>query len=318
MRVKLAWTDLLVAFDKLSRTHWNAALVKLAPVVLMSILAGCTSTPPVERSATSSARISHGSMVDVADLAQNLALAYREPGDGFIELRRHPDNILFLHESRNARVNGELVRMDLPCMRRGTGYMLSSDDAALVTRTLNRARAGRDDEKPPERWIPPRAEPTVLPAAWQPRGPSRPWRAIVIHHMASGTGSAQVIHRIHRQKGWDGIGYHFVIGNGTLTRDGLVEVGYRWTNQSVGAHCKAPRQGDPNWWNRNSIGICLIGDFTQSEPTARQMASLRRLVRTLMDTYQISASQVVPHGGVKVTACPGPKFGWDAFQRSIR
>lgn len=296
---------------KFALTHSLAALV-------LSTLVGCSSTPPAEQSATSTAKVSHSSMIDVTDLAQDLALGYREPGDGFIELRRHPDNVLLLHESRNARINGQLVLMDLPCMRRGTGYMLSHDDAALVTRTLNRSRAGRTVEKPPERWIPPLRKSTEMPSAWVPQTRSRPWRAIVIHHMASDTGSARVIHRIHRQKGWDGMGYHFVIGNGSLTDNGTVEVGYRWAGQGVGAHCKAPRNGDPNWWNRNAIGICLIGDFTQSEPTALQMASLRRLVRTLMDTYGIPASKVVPHGGVKVTACPGPKFPWAEFKRSIR
>jgi len=293
--------------------------VKIALTLMMSVLAGCASTPPAGQAAASTAQITRSAMVDVVDLAADLSLGYREPGDGFIELRRHPDNIMLLHDSRNVHVNGELVRMDLPCMRRGTGYMLSRADAALVTRTLVRARAGRRDEKPVSRWIPPKRDSGAsLPAVWRPRSSSRPWRAIVIHHMASGTGSAKVIHRIHRQKGWDGLGYHFVIGNGTLTRDGEVELGYRWTYQKVGAHCRAPRDGDSNWWNRNSIGICLIGDFTQDRPSASQMASLRRLVLSLMDTYGISAGQVVPHGGVKVTACPGPNFAWAEFHESIR
>lgn len=306
MRVKLALTQSMGAF------------ARVALGLFLSTFVSCASAPPPEQPATSTAKVSHSSMVDVVDLAQDLSLGYREPGKGRIELRRHPDNIQLLHESRNVHVNGELVRMDLPCMRRGTGYMLSRTDAELVTRTLYRARAGRDVEKPVERWIPPRDQSHDMPAAWRPNVRSRPWQAIVIHHMASGTGSARVIHRIHQQKGWDGLGYHFVVGNGTLSDDGQVEIGYRWSRQGIGAHCKAPRNGDPNWWNRNAIGICLIGDFTQTEPTARQMAAVRRLVLTLMDEYRIPASRVVPHGGVKVTACPGPKFPWASFKRSLR
>jgi 5-methylcytosine-specific restriction endonuclease McrA len=34
--------------------------------------------------------------------------------------------------------------------------------------------------------------------------------------------------RSHRDKGWDELGYHFVIGNGTSSGDGVVEVGTRW------------------------------------------------------------------------------------------
>ena len=33
--------------------------------------------------------------------------------------------------------------------------------------------------------------------------------------------------RMDQAKGWDELGYHFVIGNGTDTRDGQVEVGSR-------------------------------------------------------------------------------------------
>jgi hypothetical protein len=293
---------------------------KVSFVAVVIAFGGCASTPPSEGGSASEARLSTAAMVDVEDLAQNLALGYREQNGGFIELRAHPDNVIFVHESRNARVNGELVRMGLPCMRRGTGYIVSSSDADLVTRTLTRARKDREPEPQPIHVV---TEPQApkrygLPQEWQPRARHRPWRAIVIHHMASGTGSAAVIHRIHRQKGWDGIGYHFVIGNGTLTDDGAVEVAYRWTGQKVGAHCRQARNGDGNWWNRNSIGICLIGDFTEEPPSEVQMRSLRRLVRALMDTYGIPATAVVPHGSVKVTACPGRLFPWREFVNSIR
>lgn len=54
---------------------------------------------------------------------------------------------------------------------------------------------------------------------------------------------AAEIHAWHRKRGWDGIGYHYVIG-----RDGLLEAGRPeyWT----GAHCKG---------HNEDIGICLIG-----------------------------------------------------------
>lgn len=66
--------------------------------------------------------------------------------------------------------------------------------------------------------------------------------------------SAEDIHKWHRQKGWDGIGYHAVI-----CRDGTVH------------------QGRPDYWpgahvrGRNSIslGVCLIGrqDFSEGQLT---------------------------------------------------
>ena len=69
----------------------------------------------------------------------------------------------------------------------------------------------------------------------------RTWKYIVIHHSATDSGSAASFDRSHRKRGWDGLGYHFVIGNGRGTGDGVVEVGYRWTRQVTGAHAGRPR-----------------------------------------------------------------------------
>lgn len=57
--------------------------------------------------------------------------------------------------------------------------------------------------------------------------------------------SAADIHRWHQNRGWSGIGYHYVI-----KRDGEIEAGRPeyWD----GAHVKGH--------NKGTIGICLIGD----------------------------------------------------------
>src|SRR5438093_11294418 len=76
------------------------------------------------------------------------------------------------------------------------------------------------------------------PSDWAPRVAPRAWRWIVIHHSASESGSMAVFDKEHRAKGWDGVGYHFVIGNGTNSRDGQIEVTPRWPIQKWGAHAK--------------------------------------------------------------------------------
>ncbi|MHC4408028.1 MAG: peptidoglycan recognition protein family protein [Planctomycetota bacterium] len=284
--------------------------------VLAALAAGCASPAPDE--SNRAARVSQRSMVEVEDLARDLSMRYSEARGGVIHLRAKPDNVIFVHESRRAHVNGQRIEMGMPCMRHGTSYILNSPDADLVMRTLKRYRADRVELEPePKPRVVLPAQPSGLPAAWRSPVESRRWRSIVIHHMASGTGSARAIHRMHQQRGWDGLGYHFVIGNGTLTRNGEVEVGYRWTQQGIGAHCRAERRGDDNWWNRNSIGICLVGNFETSEPTRRQMDQLVRLVRGLMDEYDIPAAEVRPHGGIKKTACPGRDFPWTEFKQRI-
>ena len=114
----------------------------------------------------------------------------------------------------------------------------------------------------------------------------------------------------------DGLGYHFVIGNGTFTGDGEIEVGYRWRKQIHGAHARV-RAGDDNRWNNYGIGICLVGDFRYTAPSERQMAALVRLVRQLRRTFNIPCTRIVPHDFVKPTICPGPKFPWAEFHRRI-
>jgi hypothetical protein len=141
----------------------------------------------------------------------------------------------------------------------------------------------------------------AVPASWIPKAPLRQWYWIVIHHSATPTGGAAAFDKMHRAKGWDELGYDFVIGNGTDTRDGQIEVGPRWTEQKWGAHDKTPG----NQYNEHGIGICLVGNFDVTHPTAAQMKSVERLVAYLMRTYHIPADHVLGHGETKATDCPG-------------
>ena len=148
-----------------------------------------------------------------------------------------------------------------------------------------------------------------IPRDWLP--PSRvekKWTAIVIHHSATKNGSAAIFDRWHREnKYWEGVGYDFVIGNGTNSGDGQVEVTFRWRQQLTGAHCKTPN----NWANEKAVGICLVGNFNQTVPTRRQMQSVVKLVRFLQNRYRIPKSRVYGHKttpGARVTDCPGKRF----------
>ncbi|MHC4971148.1 MAG: peptidoglycan recognition protein family protein [Planctomycetota bacterium] len=255
--------------------------------------------------------------VTLTRLADDLDLDYRGEGAGYIELSAPPDAVMLVRDSRRAVVNGETVDLHSPCMVRGEDFILAPEDAAKLTRTLNELRSSRHEPEPlvvPARPSPPR---TGLPVAWRPPVSARKWRYIVIHHMASARGSAVVIDREHKKRGWDGLGYHFVIGNGSLTGDGTVEVGYRWTQQEKGAHARA-RPGDDNRWNRHGIGICLIGDFTKTAPSRKQLDTLVGLVRALRAEYGVPVDNIVPHRFVRPTECPGPKFPWREFLARVR
>lgn len=155
--------------------------------------------------------------------------------------------------------------------------------------------------------------------AWIPNAPARDWKWIVIHHSASPSGSAAVFDKEHKAKGWDELGYHFVIGNGTDSGNGQIEVGSRWPKQKWGAHAKTP----DNRFNDTGIGICLVGNFDIERPTSAQLASVAKLVAYLQSTYHISSDHIVGHGmvhnlagGGTVTDCPGKHLNLAAIRQS--
>jgi N-acetyl-anhydromuramyl-L-alanine amidase AmpD len=145
--------------------------------------------------------------------------------------------------------------------------------------------------------------------------PSKRWTHIIVHHSATDQGDALLFDKAHLNKGWDGIGYHFVIDNGSLDRkDGQVEVSPRWLKQLPGAHCKA------DGMNERGIGICLVGNFNDERPSARQMDALVDLVCQLKTFYRIPDGHVYGHGQVHgaSTECPGKNFSWAEFRRRVK
>ena len=145
-----------------------------------------------------------------------------------------------------------------------------------------------------------------MPRSWFPPSQlEKGWRAIVVHHSATDFGNASIIDKWHRERNhWEGVGYDFVIGNGTDSGDGQVEVTFRWRQQITGAHCKTPN----NWANEDGIGICLVGNFDNTRPSSRQVQSLIKLIRFLQKRYGIPNNRIYGHGttpGARVTDCPG-------------
>ena len=151
-----------------------------------------------------------------------------------------------------------------------------------------------------------------IPADWVPPVSRNNWYWIVVHHSATPTGGAAAFDKMHKAKGWDELGYHFVIGNGTDTPDGKIEVGPRWPKQKWGAHDKTPG----NQFNEHGIGICLVGNFDLTRPSPAQMKSLEKLVAYLMRTYRISPDHVLGHGETKATECPGRYMNVAAVRRA--
>jgi LysM repeat protein len=141
------------------------------------------------------------------------------------------------------------------------------------------------------------------------------WKYIIIHHSATDVGNALSLFRLHLRRGfWHGLGYHFVIANGTYGKeDGQIEVSPRWVRQEDGAHCKA------SGMNHSGIGICLVGNFSKERVSAKQLDSLVSLVKVLKDYYRIPLGNIMGHGQVPgaATECPGNYFPWKEFYNKL-
>ena len=144
--------------------------------------------------------------------------------------------------------------------------------------------------------------------------PSKKWNYIVLHHSATDSGNSEKFNKAHLRRGWKGVGYHFVVDNGTCGKDnGQIETSPRWTKQSDGAHCKA------DGMNSKAIGICLVGNFSEDNVSAEQMDSLVYLVDTLKTYYRIPKKNILGHGQVvgAKTECPGTRFPWRKFWTQV-
>lgn len=145
--------------------------------------------------------------------------------------------------------------------------------------------------------------------------PSDQWKYIIIHHSATDEGNALDFNRSHNVRGFQGIGYHFVIDNGSKGKsDGQIEVSPRWTKQQKGAHCLA------SGMNNRGIGICLVGNFSQDSVSDKQLDSLVYLVDTLKRYYKIPEKNIMGHGQVygARTECPGKYFPWRRFMQKLQ
>jgi len=169
---------------------------------------------------------------------------------------------------------------------------------------------------PQEQELPP-VTPITKDNPWKPETAARDWKYIVLHHTASEQGDVESIHESHLKnkdkngKPWLGIGYHFVVGNGKGMTDGEIEPTFRWKKQMQGAHAGVAD------YNQHGIGIVLVGNFEDGPPTTAQITSVKRLVRVLSREYEIRTSQVIGHGDVKATECPGTHFPLSEIRDSV-
>lgn len=118
---------------------------------------------------------------------------------------------------------------------------------------------------------------------------------IIIHCTATPEGrqvTVEDVDRWHRARGFNSIGYHWLI-----YLDGSVHAGR--SEAEIGAHCRG--------YNSNSIGVCYVGGLDQNRRpadtrTAAQRQALRQLVAELQRKYP--GATVHGHNEFAPKACP--------------
>ncbi len=121
---------------------------------------------------------------------------------------------------------------------------------------------------------------------------------IIIHHTERNNDFPFFVKFRHKYlRGWEDIGYHYLIGNNHLfTKDGNLYVGRE--EKFEGAHVIG--------YNKDSLGICLIGNFDKKAPTKKQFETLFSFLKEKLKKYNLSAENICGHNeflGVE-KSCP--------------
>ena len=132
-----------------------------------------------------------------------------------------------------------------------------------------------------------------------------PIRYITIHHDGMdpfyGTHRQDVaehiesIRQLHRRKGWGDIGYHYAVDRAGRVWEAR-PLGYQ------GAHVKDHNPGN--------IGIVVLGNFEQQQPSDRQLAAVQNHVALLMNAFRVPTRRVQTHQEWQgaATVCPGSQL----------
>ena len=160
--------------------------------------------------------------------------------------------------------------------------------------------------------------PAVRKAIDEARVTRNRWKYIIVHNSGTRQGNARIFDYYHRyvRRMPNGLAYHFVIGNGTSSGNGQIEIGNRWTRQLNGGHVHS------DYLNYISVGICLVGDFNRDLPTKAEYEALDELIRYLRRRVgKVDGRYSIVRGHKEInprpTDCPGNRFPLNWLHRSF-
>jgi hypothetical protein len=139
-----------------------------------------------------------------------------------------------------------------------------------------------------------------------PVTPNR-WKYIYIHHSKTASGNALTL-----AQATDGMGDHFIIGNGDGLMDGEIQIGQRWNQQQTALCPDGTNKVGPAW-----VSIGLVGDFDKTVPTPTQLRRLAQLVGALQGELHVPAANVLVIDSPKTPAGNGRYFPQSAFRGQL-
>ena len=151
--------------------------------------------------------------------------------------------------------------------------------------------------------------PESMDVIFQTQASVRPgrWKYIYIHHSQTPAGNALTL-----GQQTNGVGDHFVIGNGDGCMDGEIQVSQRWNQQLAALPPAGASTVDPA-----CISICVVGDFDSTVPTRTQVRRLTQLVNSLQGQLHIDSSKVLLMQEPKSAAGVGRYFPTSAFRGQL-
>jgi N-acetyl-anhydromuramyl-L-alanine amidase AmpD len=163
----------------------------------------------------------------------------------------------------------------------------------------------------------PAAAPSALEAVLRTTQPvqANRWQAIVIHDTGQLVGTPATLDDRARSMGLRSLGYHFVVGNGNGMDDGELFVSSRWMQQQAGAHTAGD---NADWFNRQAIGICLVGDGDRQRFSPTQLRRTMQLAQLLAQRLGIPSDRVYLHSQIAPTTSPGRFFPEAELRTSLR
>lgn len=151
----------------------------------------------------------------------------------------------------------------------------------------------------------------------------RPLTNLIVIHCAATDDAMDIgaaeIDRWHKQRGFERIGYHFVI-----RRDGRIEKGRGLHERGAhaGGHDRAAVGAAALAYNDRSVGICLVGGVEADDAmrardnfTPPQWAALKALVETMLTIFP--GAQVIGHRDIAIAPKACPSFDVRQWKKTV-